>query len=77
MVNDKYISENKTVTLKKGDTVVMHNCAEAKFYKDNVWTCETDSFIDTAKEEVVFLEFFSGSFLTRFLKKINSKTDKK
>jgi hypothetical protein len=73
MTTDSYINENKTVTLKKGDTVVMQNCAEAKFpkYKLKVWTCQTDSFLDRAQQEVVFLEGFSGYFSTKFLKAIH------
>jgi hypothetical protein len=70
MTTDKYINENKTETFKKGDSVVMHTCHEASFekYKDKVWTCQTDSFLDRGKQEVVFLEDFSGYFLAQFLK---------
>jgi hypothetical protein len=34
--DDTYINENKTSTFKKGDTVVMHSCGEANFYKGNM-----------------------------------------
>ena len=74
MATDKYINENKTATFNKGDRVVMHSCAEASFYKDTIWTCETDSFLDKGKEEVDFLEFFSGCFSTQFLKREKKQT---
>ena len=69
MTTDKYIDENKTETFKKGDKVIMHSCHESTFeeYKDKVWICETSSFLDKAKEEVVFLEDFSGYFISKFL----------
>jgi hypothetical protein len=70
MTTDKYINENKTETFKKGDAVIMHTCYESTFenYKDKVWTCQTDSFLDRGKQEVVFLEDFSGYFSAQFLK---------
>lgn len=70
MTTDAYIQENKTETFKKGDKVVMHTCLEAGFdvYKDKIWTCLTDSFLDRGKEEVVFLTGFSGYFSAKFLK---------
>lgn len=74
MATDKYINENKTATFNKGDRVVMHSCAEACFYKDTIWTCETDSFLSNGKHEVVFLEFFSGYFSTQFLKRAKKQT---
>lgn len=74
IATDKYINENKTATFNKGDRVVMHSCAEDSFYKDTIWTCETDSFLDKGKEEVVFLEFFSGCFSTQFLKREKKQT---
>lgn len=69
MTNDNYISENRTETFKKGDKVVMHTCYEASLpkYKGKIWTCQTDSFLDRGKEEVVFLEGFSGYFSAEFL----------
>jgi esterase/lipase superfamily enzyme len=69
MVTDKYINENKTETFKKGDKVIMHSCHESTFeeYKDKVWICATSSFLDKAKQDVVFLEDFSGAFFTKFL----------
>jgi hypothetical protein len=49
MTTDTYINENKTSTLKKGDTVVMHSCGEANFYKGKIWKCQTDSYLDRGK----------------------------
>jgi hypothetical protein len=53
----------------KGDTVVMHTCHESTLpqYKGKVWTCITDSYLDAAKQEVVFLEGFSGWFSAGYL----------
>lgn len=72
MTTDNYINENKTETFNKGDKVVMHTCYEASFekYKDKVWICQTDSFLDRGKEDVVFLEGFSGYFAAQYLKKV-------
>lgn len=49
----------------------MNGCYEASLpeYKDKVWTCKTDSFLDKAKQEVVFLEDFSGYFSAQYLMK--------
>lgn len=71
MTTQIYINENKTETFKKGDTVVMHDCFEAYHfeYKDKVWTCQTDSFLDRGKQEVVFLDDFSGYFSAKFLRR--------
>ncbi|WP_158728625.1 hypothetical protein [Flavobacterium sp. I-STPA6A] len=73
MTTDKYINENKTKTFKKGDKVIMHSCHESTFekYINKVWICQTDSFLDRAKQEVVFLEDFSGYFSAQFLKLSN------
>ena len=70
MTTDIYIQENKTKTFKKGDKVVMHTCLEASIpkYNSRVWTCLTDSYLDRGKQEVVFLECFSGCFSVQFLK---------
>lgn len=70
MTTDNFISTNKTQTFEKGNKVIMHNCHESTFeeYKDKVWICQTDSFLSKSKEEVVFLEEFSGYFLVKFLK---------
>jgi hypothetical protein len=70
MTTDNYIQENKTETFKKGDKLVMHTCGESSFYKGKIWICQTDSFLDRAKEEVVFLESFSGYFFTQYLSKV-------
>lgn len=74
MTTDKYINENKTETFKKGNKVIMHSCHESTLeeYKDKIWICETPSFLDKAKQEVVFLEDFSGYFLSKYLKICNS-----
>lgn len=74
MTTDSYINENKTATFKKGDTVVMHSCGEANFpkYKGKIWTCQTDSYLDRGKQEVVFLEGFSGCFSTKYLQSVQS-----
>lgn len=57
----------------EGDKVVMHTCHEATFpkYKGKIWTCKTDSYIDKAGQEVVFLEGFSGCFLCDYLAIVN------
>jgi hypothetical protein len=58
---------------KKGDSVKMVNCGEAEHYKDKVWICRTDSFLENygrPKQEVVFLEGFGGYFLCDFLQPI-------
>lgn len=70
MTDDKYIEANKATSFKKGDKVVMHTCHEStlEVYKDKVWVCQTDSFMDRGGEEVVFLEGFSGYFMAKFLK---------
>lgn len=70
MTTETYIQENQTQLFKKGDKVVMHTCHEATFekYKDKIWTCLTDSFLNKGKEEVVFLMGFSGFFSAKFLK---------
>lgn len=70
MTGNDYISLNRTATFKAGAKVVMHTCFEARIpkYKDKIWTCKTDSFLSRSKEEVVFLEDFSGYFSVEFLK---------
>lgn len=73
MTNDNYINDNRTETFKKGDKVVMHTCYEASLpkYKGKIWVCQTDSFMDRGKQEVVFLENFSGYFSAEFLKRVD------
>ena len=72
MTTDTYINQNKTATLKKGDKVEMFNCHEATFNENKkIWTCQTDSFLSTAKEEVVFLEGYSGYFAAEYLKSVD------
>lgn len=62
--------------LKKGDQVVMHTCGEALFPKNfgKVWTCKTDEYTTGEglyEQRLVFLEGFSGSFMTEYLQKID------
>jgi hypothetical protein len=73
MTGEAYIKENQTPTFKKGDKVVMHSCAESGLlkYRNKIWTCKTDSYLDKARQDVVFLENFSGCFLSEFLKKVD------
>lgn len=66
--------------LKQGDKVVMHTCleSEGKNY-GKVWTCKTDEFTrgkGVYKQDLIFLEGFSGSFSTEFLQKVNITYDK-
>ncbi|MES5957513.1 hypothetical protein QCI42_29905 [Bacillus fungorum] len=59
---------------KKGDKVIMHTCDEANYYYNRIWTCKTDEFVKGKgmyKQNLVFLEGFSGSFLTEYLRKSN------
>jgi hypothetical protein len=74
MTNDNFIIENKTTTFKKGNKVVMHTCGEANFpkYKGKIWTCLTDSYLDRGKQDVVFLEGFSGCFSSKYLQIVNT-----
>lgn len=74
MTGNDYINQNRTETFKQGDKVVMHTCYEASLpkYKDKLWTCQTDSFLSKGKEEVVFLEGFSGYFAAEFLQRVQS-----
>ena len=76
MTTDNYINENKTTTFKKDDTVVMHSCGEASFYKGKIWTCLTDSYLDRGKQEVVFIEGFSGCFSAKYLQLVELKNSK-
>lgn len=72
MTTQNFIDKNKTDTLKKGDKVVMYGCYEATVerYKDRIWTCLTDSYMDRASQEVVFLEGFGGCFAVQYLKRV-------
>jgi hypothetical protein len=58
--------------LLKGDTVVMHSCGEANFYKGKIWKCQTDSYLDRGKQEVVFIEGFSGCFSAKYLQRVHT-----
>jgi hypothetical protein len=68
MTTQEFIDENKTQTFKKGDTVIMHTCGEADFYRGKEWICRTDSYRDRAGQDVVFLEGFTGCFMSKYLK---------
>lgn len=57
--------------LKKGDKVVMHTCGEAEHYKGKIWTCSSNEFTSSAKQQVVFLEGFSGYFLVNYLQMVD------
>lgn len=65
---------------KKGDKVVMHSCGESTFpkYKGKIWICEDNCYISSSGTELVFLNGFSGSFLTKYLQivKVDELTPK-
>lgn len=73
MVTEEYISQNKTKTFKKGDSVVMHTCFESKLeqYKGKIWECLTDSYLSKGKSEFVHLKGFIGAFSCEFLHFVN------
>ncbi len=60
-----------TQQLKTGDKVVMHTCDEAEHYEGRIWTCRSDQFKAANKEQVVFLEGFSGYFVADYLQKVD------
>src|SRR5687768_534973 len=65
--------------LKKGDRVVMHTCIEARNPKNygKVWTCKVDEYEQgegVYHQKLIFLEGFSGSFMTDYLQKVNDET---
>lgn len=66
---NKINSMQNKLHFKAGDKVKMINCIEAKIYKNTIWTCLTDSYIDKSNDEVVFLDGFSGCFLVKYLQK--------
>ncbi|WP_196243730.1 hypothetical protein [Lysinibacillus sphaericus] len=59
--------------LAKGDKVVMENCMEAKFHEGVVWNVTYEEFTRKGygQRPVVFLEGFSGSFTTDYLRKVD------
>lgn len=66
----------ETEPLKKGDLVVMHTCIEARNPKNygKIWTCRSDEYNQgkgVYEQNLVFLEGFSGCFLTDYLQKVN------
>ncbi len=67
MTSQEFIENNKTSTFKKGDKVVMHDCIEAIVNPNKIWTCKTDSYKSRSGDDVVFLEGFSGCFLSEYL----------
>lgn len=62
--------------LKQGDIVRIHTCDEAIHYNGMLWVCRTDEFtrgIGVYKENLVFLEGFSGSFMTKYLQNVEKE----
>ncbi len=68
-MTQEYINQNKTNTLQKGNTVVMHTCYEATLeqYKGKLWKCLTDSYLDKGGQECVHLLGYSGAFFCEYL----------
>ncbi|SEN53448.1 hypothetical protein [Lihuaxuella thermophila] len=65
-------------TLKKGDKVVMHTCAEAEKYNGKIWTCSTDEYTvgeGRLKQRLIFLEGFSGAFAVQYLQLVRLETE--
>lgn len=56
--------------MKKGDKVVMSNCAEADKYRGKVWTCRSNEWALPDGTKVVLLEEFSGGFAVEHLKAV-------
>ncbi len=67
------MAKTELKNFKKGDSVVMHSCHEAKLeqYEGKIWECLTDSSIDKGGTETVFLKGFSGSFFCEYLHFVN------
>ncbi|MFF2532196.1 hypothetical protein ACFVS2_25135 [Brevibacillus sp. NPDC058079] len=62
------------MSLKKGDKVVMHTCGEATYYNGKIWICSSDEFSTGEgiyKQDLVFLEGYDSSFLTKYLQKVD------
>ena len=59
--------------LNKGDKVVMHTCMEAEFHEGIVWNVSYEEFTRKGygQHSIVFLEGFSGSFSTEYLRKVD------
>lgn len=73
-IESEYYRSSKPSDLKKGDTVVMHTCAEAfnPKYRGRIWVCRTDAFRHKGHDyDSIFLEGFSGSFSAEYLQKVN------
>lgn len=60
-----------TKRLKKGDKVVMHGCIEEDYYNGKVWVCITDEQQMKDGDWVVWLEGYSGCFLSKYLAKVD------
>lgn len=58
----------QSIQFKKDDLVVMQDCMEADHYKNKVWRCRTDCFMDINNYQVIFLEGFSGYFHCYYLR---------
>lgn len=57
----------------------MHTCMEAGAHEGKVWTCRTDAYIagkGAYKQSLIFLEGFSGSFLTDYLQLVKHPVSK-
>ena len=65
----------RTTKLRKGNTVVMTGCGEANHYPGVIWICAADEFTNKAKQRVVMLENYSGSFMVNCLRPVNLKAD--
>lgn len=62
------------LTLKKGDTVVMHSCGEAEHYNGKIWVCRGNEFMSSSGSPAVFLEGFSGYFYSEYLQFVDLGT---
>ena len=63
---------------KKGDNVIMVRCLEAQGAgNEKVWICRNDSFKSCSREEVVFLENYSGYFSCKFLELVTPQPEQK
>jgi len=69
--------EKTQAKFKTGDTVVMHTCweSESDKFHGKILTCRSDSYIDKAKQEVVFLDGVVGCFLTAYLTPVFLNTE--
>jgi hypothetical protein len=74
VTSQKYIDENSTESLMKGDKVVMHSCWEAQQYCGRIWICLSDVFEQENSMgpnfKLVYLEGFELKFRVEFLRKV-------